>query len=198
MTASPAPSRRENSSRIASRGRSERCATRAANTSPKSSKIGSATMNASGEARGAPSACAPCSSSTSARRRTRGRLRSLSAEDRRNVLRERAVLQRPVRRDDIGLVAVGAEHPELGVDHEDAVDVGCFRGAAEQLVDRHHVRRRDRFHDVGALRDAFQPRADVLKQAFDACAGKPRLAVEPLRELSSDSRLSCSACRSRP
>ena len=77
-TSTPAPSSRENSSSTASRGRKVRCAIRPANTSPKSSKIGSAITNAIGAGFSAPSACARSSFSSTARRNARGCLRSLS------------------------------------------------------------------------------------------------------------------------
>ncbi len=60
-------------------------------------------------------------------------------DDRPDVLCHRIVLERGVRRDDVDLVAVSAEDPQLRIHDEDAVDVGGLRGAAEQLADRHHV-----------------------------------------------------------
>jgi hypothetical protein len=62
-----------------------------------------------------------------------------------DLLGERTVVQGPVRRHDIDLVARGAEHPQLGVDHQDAVDVGGLRGAAEQLADRDTLARESAF-----------------------------------------------------
>ncbi len=56
-----------------------------------------------------------------------------------NVVRERTLLQRSIGRHDVDLVAVGAEHAQPGVDHQNPVDVGRLRGAAEQFADRDHI-----------------------------------------------------------
>ena len=82
------------------------------------------------------------------------------AEDAQYFLGKRTVLQRAIRRDDIDVIAVSAEHPKLRVDHQDAVDVGRLRGTAEQLADCDIVGRGDRLHDIGPLRDAFEPGAE--------------------------------------
>ena len=131
----------------------------------------------------APSACArSVVQLDGATQRTR-MLAIVVAQDGQDILRERAFLQLAVRDNDVDLVARRAEHPQLGVDHHDAVDIGSLRGAAEQFADRHDVGGRDRLHDVGALRDAFKPRGSRSEQADESRARQPRFAVETLAEL---------------
>ena len=163
--------------------RSERCAIKAAKTSPKSSKIGSTTTNASGDFPLAASACDVASLSGMARRKTRGRLRSLSARMARMSLASGLSCSARFAAHDVDLVAVGAEYAQPGVDDQYAVDVGSLRGASQQFADRDHVGRRKRLHDVGALRDAFEARREACEQRLDASFGKPRFALEPLAEL---------------
>jgi hypothetical protein len=119
------------------------------------------------------------------RQRTAHHPRTLAvvvAENGLHFLRERTLVQGAIRRDDVNLVTGGAEHAQLGVDHQDAVDIRGLRGGAEQFADGDDVGRGQRLHDVGALRDAFEPRRDAHEQRAETRAGEARFSVEPLAE----------------
>ena len=154
----------------ASRGRSERCAISAAKTSPKSSKIGSATMKVSGAVPLAASACAAASLSAIARRRRAGacgRCRRGSREfPCASGLSCRAWLAATMST----LPLLAPKTRSLVSTDQNAVDIGRLRGAAKQFADRDVVGGRKRLHHVGALRDAFETRPEALEQRIDARA----------------------------
>ena len=185
--ARPAPSSRENSSSTASRGRSVRCATSAANTSPKSSKIGSA--DDEGQRRGRVRAerlrelvgRAPSVRRTHARAacgRSRREWPGLSCAQRGCP----AARGSPRTMSTLSLAAPNTRSL-VSTTRMPSMSAACAARPSSSLIAT-TLAGRDRLHDVGALRDAFEPRGRRWRTAHRARApGKPRLAVEPLAEL---------------